>query len=138
MNRYNFTFPMKVLNNQGYKLDPISLPREFCNQYLENGIEKAVHFYKSHATKANYKPFIDFDFEEIGDELITKKDVKSAIELYKLYVSEIPDEFSWELLGNAYLIDNNSAKAKECMQKSLEINPKHEGALETLKRLNNR
>ncbi len=138
MNRYNFTFPMKILNQQNYKLDPISLPREFCTEYLKNGIDSAVIFYQKNIDNTKYKPFVDFDFEEIGSELIDKKDSKATIEVSKLYVKAFSDEFSWELLGNAFLLDNNVEEAKKSLTKSLEINPNHEGALETLKRINDK
>jgi len=137
MNKYNVTFPMKVLNNQDYKLGPISLPREFCNQYLEKGIDEAVNFYKTNIDNEKYTSFIDYDFEEIGGELMSKKDTKASIELYKLYVAAIPDEFSWELLGNAYLEDNNIKKAKECLENSVQINPKHQSAFDSLKIVEN-
>ncbi len=135
MNRFNFTFPMRVMNNQEYELDPISLPRAFCTEYLKNGIEPAVRLYKDNQNNARYTQFIDFDFEEIGDELMDKKDVDAATALYQLYVDAIPDEFSWELLGSAYLAKGDKVEAKKCLEKSLEINPEHESALQTLREM---
>ncbi|GAB5554556.1 MAG: hypothetical protein Sapg2KO_41470 [Saprospiraceae bacterium] len=135
MNRYNFTFPMKILNGAEYQLDPISLPRDFCKIYLKNGIEEAVSFYQENNQNKRYTPFVDFDFEEIGAEMINKRDFKAAIEIYQLYVKAFSDEFSWELLGEAFLLDNNKSKAKSCFEKSLEFNPEYKSALESLAKI---
>ncbi len=135
MNRYNFSFPMKVLNQQDYDLDPISLARAFCSEYVKNGMDAALDFYEKNHTDPAYTPFIDFDFEEIGNELVAKNDLPGAIALYQLYVSAIPDEFSWELLGNAYALYGNYTEARKCLEKSLELNPKHQDAQEALNKL---
>lgn len=135
MNRYNFTFPMRVLNAAEYQLDPISLPRAFCKVYLKNGILAALSFYEEKSQEANYTPFVDFDFEEIGAELVEQQDVEAAIAIYKLYVEAFPDEYSWELLGEAYLLDNKVSEAKRCLKKSLSINPEYKSALESLAKI---
>ncbi|WP_350287423.1 serine hydrolase [uncultured Croceitalea sp.] len=135
MNRYNFTFAMRLLNNETYTLDPISLPRVFCSKYLEIGIQAALKTYKTHREDDRYKAFVSWDFEEIGQELLARDDAKAAIELFRLYTEEFPDEYSWESLGNAFLADNQLKKAKDCYLKSIEINPKYASAIRALKAL---
>ncbi len=97
MDRYNFTFPMRVLNNQEYLLDKISLARTFSSEYLNNGIKSALKKYHQFKNDEHYNEFVGFDFEEIGAELIEKKDTHAAIELYKLYTTEFSDEYSWSM-----------------------------------------
>ena len=52
--------------------------------------------------------------------------------VYQLYVSAIPDAFSWELLGDAYRQKGNWEEALNCYTKALEHNPEHKSAVESL------
>ena len=136
MNRYNFTFPMKILSEEKYQLDPISLPKLFAKEYIENGIEAALTTYSEAKSDTSYIQFVDWDFEEIGQELMSKKEYFSAIELYKLYTEQYPeDEYSWSFLGDSYYSNNNLEKALENYKKSFVINPEHKHAKEMIEKL---
>ncbi len=122
-----FTAPMRILNNQTYKIDKKSLPKLFSSEYVNKGFDAAIKKYRELENDDNYIQFIDWDFEEIGEELMQKNDYESAIELYKIYTSKYPkDEFSWSLLGDAYYANKDANKALENYQKSLRVNPEHE------------
>ncbi len=98
----SFSFAMRALNQQTYQLDPISLPRLFANQYLKHGIKAAVTSYRQHQAAAGYRPFVDWDFEEIGEELLQKQDFDAAVALFKLYTEQFPaDPYAWAYLGQA-------------------------------------
>ena len=134
--RHTFTTPMRILNEQSYEIDKKSLPREFAKAYLKNGIHSAIEFYKLHQNDLNFKPFIDWDFEEIGAEFIEKRDYKSAIKLFKLYTEKYPqDEFSWSLLGDANLHLGDENEALQNYKKSLNLNPENEHAIKMVKKL---
>jgi tetratricopeptide (TPR) repeat protein len=120
----NFSFSMRALNEQSYQLDPISLPRLFANHYLDHGIESAIATYQKYKTANNYTHFDDWDFEEIGNELLEKKDVKAAIALFKLYTEKYPEtSYSWSSLANAYEQSGNTSQAIQFYRKAKTLNP---------------
>ncbi|KQC29484.1 serine hydrolase domain-containing protein [Flagellimonas eckloniae] len=129
---YTFTSPMRIMNKIGYQLDKKKLARLFANEYMKNGIESAVEKYNQFKGDEDYIPIIDWDFEEIGQELIKKKDYKSAVSLYKLYTEKYNDEFAWTLLGDAYLMNGNKIEAKKSFERALHINANYNPALKQL------
>lgn len=128
-NRYTFSAPMRILNHAPYQLDRISLPRLFSDEYLTNGITEAVGAYRKHKGDINYVPFVEYDFEEIGSELMETGDINSAIKTFELYTDEFPDEYSWAMLGDAYLTSGNESKALHCFEKSLSVNPEYKHSI---------
>lgn len=134
--RYTFTVPMRILNGLTYQTDKKSLPRFFSIEYTKNGIESALQKYRKFENDEKFKPFIDWDFEEIGAELNEIGDFKATIELYKLYTEKYPkDEFSWSLLGDAYYNYGNKKDALANFKKSLKINPKSKYVIEMIQKL---
>ncbi len=133
---HSFTFPMRALNQQDYQLDLISLPRLFANLYLENGIESAVASYRKHHADPKYKAFIDWDFEEIGHEMLARKDSNAAIQLAKLYTQQLPDDlYAWMLLGQAYREAKEDKQALQAYQQALALNPEVQEVKLALKQL---
>lgn len=133
--RYTFTAPMRMLNGLPYQLDRISLPRVVANAYLSKGISAAVKQYHQHERDDAYIPFVDFDFEEIGAELMETGDAQAAIEIFKLYTAKFPDEYAWGLLGDAHLMSGNTSKALDCFKKSVSINPDYEHSLKAIRKI---
>lgn len=127
--RYTFTTPMRILNRDGYQLDRISLARLVSNQYLEHGITAATTTFQKYKNDPAYVPLVDFDFEEIGTELIKAGNLSAAVKLFELYADTFPDEYSWSMLGDAHLSSGNESKALECYEKSLSINPEYEHSM---------
>ncbi|GAB5473342.1 MAG: serine hydrolase [Maribacter sp.] len=123
--RYTFTTPMRILNRAPYQLDRISLPRLFSNEYISNGIAVAVSTYQKYKNDTAYVPFVDYDFEEIGTELMNAGDLDAAVKIFELYADTFPDEYSWSMLGDAHLLSGNESKALECFEKSLSINSEY-------------
>ncbi len=134
--RHTFTFPMRILSGLPYQVDKKSLPKWFSLEYSKNGIKSALEIYRSHENDENFEPFIDWDFEEIGTELIEKKAFNAAVEVYKLYAEKYPhDEFSWSLLGDAYYALNNNKEALQNFKKSLNLNPENKHVINMIQQL---
>jgi len=132
-NIHTFTAPMRILNKQTYQVDKKSLPKLFSAEYVNNGFDSALRTYKEFENNDNYIQFIDWDFEEIGAELMAKNDYISAISLFQLYTKNYAqDEFSWSLLGDAYYANNDEVKAIENYKKALVVNPEHQHAQDML------
>ncbi len=136
LNRYDFTFPMQVLNNQTFQLDKTSLLKQIGKIYATGGIEAAIKTYNELEKSEDYIPFIDWDFEELAEELLEVKDTLAALEIYKLYSKKYPkDHFSWALLGETHHWLGNKTEAIKYLKKSLEQEPAYEHAKLVLKEL---
>lgn len=135
--RYNFTSPMRILNNESYTSDPISLARVFAKELSIHGIEKARRKYHDLKEQPGFKPMSDWDFEEIGSELLEKNRIADAVGHYALYTETFPDKYSYALLGEAYLLNGNKAKAKLCFEQSLEFDPEYADAKKALEKMEN-
>ncbi len=135
-NRYTYTTPMRILNGLSYQLDRESLPDAFVREYLKNGIDSSLMVYNKFNNNENYIQFTDWDFEEIGEELMERGENKSAIRLFELYSKQFPnDEWSYNLLGDAYLKEGNKNEALTYYERALEINPESKYAIEMIQKL---
>lgn len=69
------------------------------------------------------------ELNNLGYQYLNVNEVKSAIKIFKLLVSEFPNSANaYDSLGEAYFKDNNLELAKVNYKKSLVINPKNENA----------
>ena len=135
-NRHTFTFPMRALNQQKYVLDKKSLARAFSKMYISDGIEAAVMHFQQHKNNPDYILFVDWDYEEIGAELINKKDHKGALALFKLYRDHMPENgYAWSLLGQAYLLNGNKTKAKASYLMAEKLLPEDEEIKQAMQQL---
>jgi tetratricopeptide (TPR) repeat protein len=102
------------------------------------GIDATVKQY--HDLKAAGSATYDFDEDELnnlGYELIRKKELKEAIRIFQLNVEAYPRSGNvYDSLGEAYMDDGNKPLAIANYQKSLQLNPKNGGAVVMLKKLN--
>ena len=96
-------------------------------EIIEN-TEKGVAFYK----KLKLEESKDFDFEDplmlnmIGYELLGNEQNENAIKVFKLLVSEFPNEGNpYDSLGEAYFINEQYDLSLENYKKAFELNPKN-------------
>jgi len=70
---------------------------------------------------------------KVGYDLMSRKQVQKAIEVFKFAVSEAPENANlYDSLGEAYFIAKDYERARESYRKSLELNPKNDNAKKTL------
>lgn len=134
-NFHTFTFPMRALNQRSYELDKRSLARMYATDLSLNGAESARKLFYAYQDSGAFTSLISWDFEEIGTELLEKGRIKDAIAHYTLYAEVFPDEYSWALLGDAYLLADETEKAKQSFKKSLSFNPDYPAAREALEKI---
>lgn len=109
------------------------------NEIIEN-TDKGIEFYKnSKLEKSN-----EFDFEDstmlnkIGYELLGDDQTENAIKVFKLLVSEFPNEGNpYDSLGEAYFINEQYDLSLEHYKKALELNPANGNAENMIQELNN-
>jgi len=68
--------------------------------------------------------------------LLRANHLKEAIEIFKLNVADYPNSANaYDSLGEAYLTAGDKELAIRNYEKSVELNPKNDGGIETLKKL---
>lgn len=131
----SFTFPMRVLENRTFELDKKLMSLEIAKAYRLNGIESAIKTFRLLENDKNYRLSED-NINALGYEILEKKDIKAAIEIFKINTEKFPKSGNvWDSLGEAYFKDGNKTEAIKNYKKSLELDPKNTNAKEFLKKL---
>ncbi|MEE9363538.1 MAG: S41 family peptidase [Cellulophaga sp.] len=94
--------------------------------------ETITYYYKLKKEQPNNYNFSDKnELNNLGYKYLNKEEIKNAIEIFKLLVSEFPNsENAYDSLGEAYYKDGNMPLALKNYQKSLQLNPKNSNAEE--------
>lgn len=126
-----------ILYGQPHDLPKMPLADVLLKTIREKGIEAALAQYRD--LKAKEPKTYDFrepELNQVGYQLLGQRKVKEAIEIFKLNVAEYPKGFNtYDSLGEAYMIAENTELAIQNYKKSLELNPQNTGAVAMLKRL---
>jgi hypothetical protein len=101
------------------------------------GLAAAIAQYRELKAKAFGDVYAsESDLNGLGYQLINEKKTKEAIEILKLNVEAYPQSANaYDSLGEAYMVDGQTAPAIENYQKSLDLDPKNANAAEMLKKL---
>ena len=108
--------------------------RQKCYNNVDDGIE----YYKQ--LKKNYPDTYNFSEEGelniLGYKLIEKNQIKEAIKIFKLLVSEFPNSANpYDSLGEAYYLNGNNSMALQNYNKVLELNPNNTNAKKMIKKI---
>ena len=129
------TFPMKVLEGKTYDLQKKSIAFAIAKEYKSSGIKNAIHLFRKLENDKNYRLSED-NINSLGYEILEKKDIKAAIEIFKINTEKFPKSGNvWDSLGEAYLKDGNKKQAIKNYKKSLELDPKNTGAKKIIEKL---
>ena len=95
--------------------------------------------YLNKLEKDKYNYYInEMDMNKIGYGLLKKKQIKTAIEIFKLNTQFFPNSFNvYDSLGEVYFLNKQYKKSKENYQRSLKLNPKNLNAKKMLKKISN-
>lgn len=75
----------------------------------------------------------------VGYKLLAMNQIKKAIEIFKLNVSENPESFNaYDSLAEAYLYDDQFELSIENYKKSIELNPENTNAIHMIERIERR
>jgi len=104
-----------------------SIARELAMTIREKGIESAIVRYRE--IREHYPAEYELGENELntlGYSLMSRGDVKDAIEMFKLNVETYPDLWNvYDSLGEAHLRNGDRALAEKNYNKSLELNPQN-------------
>jgi Tfp pilus assembly protein PilF len=103
----------------------------------KNGIQAGLKKY--HSIKSDPKNELYFDeneFNGLGYRLMGAKNMKAALEIFKLNVKLYPKSANvYDSLAEAFMKIGDNKNAVKNYKKSLELNPKNNNAREMLKKL---
>ena len=126
-----------ILYGDRVKLPKPSIAGALYDTLKVRGITAAVTQYRD--LKSNHAQ--DYGFEEpvldqLGHQLLERKKVREAIEIFKLNVEAYPASADvYDSLGEAYKSAGERELAIQNYRKALEMNPKNENAAKALKEL---
>ncbi len=128
---------VNILYDKPYQPPKQSIAEIIYKTIMEKNVVEAIKQYRElKQTKAVSYNFRETELNNLGYQLITKQKIKEAIEIFKLNVEVYPDAFNtYDSLGEAYMIDGDKDLAIKNYKKSLELNPQNTGAIEILKKL---
>jgi outer membrane protein assembly factor BamD (BamD/ComL family) len=127
----------KILGSQPYQTPRILVGRTIARTVREKGVDEAIKLY--HELKNNKQDVYRFrrdQLNRLGYELLEQNKFQKAIAIFKLNIEEYPQEGNpYDSLGEAYMKIGDKELAIKNYEKSLELNPKNQNAVEMLKKL---
>ena len=104
-------------------------------QIAEKGTDSAISLYRTLRLSNDFYATENM-LNGLGYRLLNLKQIKEAIEIFKLNVEAYPQSANvYDSLGEAYMLNGDKGKAIMNYQKSVELNPHNANAVEQLKKL---
>jgi len=102
----------------------------------QGGQAAAAKYRELRANSRDHYRWDEGDINVLGYELLGTGRTKDAIEIFKLNVETYPESANtYDSLAEAYMNDGQKELAITNYRKSVELNPKNEGGIEALKKL---
>ncbi|HEV7643329.1 MAG TPA: serine hydrolase [Pyrinomonadaceae bacterium] len=127
----------KILNGQTFEMPRLSIARALAATVNSEGAEKAAKLYRE--LKQN-KPaeyiFSQGELNRLGYELLERQKFADAIAIFTLNVEEYPQAGDpYDSLGEAHMKNGERELAIKNYERSLELDPKNQNAVNMLKKL---
>jgi CubicO group peptidase (beta-lactamase class C family) len=128
---------INILYGQPHELPKMPLADVLINTIEKKGIEAGIaQYHDLKARQATLYNFSEPELNRVGYQLLQHRQVKEAIEIFKLNVAEYPQGFNtYDSLGEAYMTNGDTELSIKNYKKSLELNPQNGSAIAMLKRL---
>ena len=108
--------------------------REVCYDNTYEGIKLYKNLKKKHFLEYNFSN--ENGLNQLGYDLIEKKQIKNAISIFKLLISEFPNSSNaYDSMGESYFLNNQFELSKKNYQKSLELDPENKNAEKMISRI---
>jgi CubicO group peptidase (beta-lactamase class C family) len=110
--------------------------RNLIKSIIAKGAAEPLRDYLEQRKQNSKSAITESQINSMGYMLLRMKKVDDAIELFKQNTIDFPDSANaWDSLAEGYLTKGEKDLAIKYYEKSLELNPKNEGAIEQLKKL---
>jgi CubicO group peptidase (beta-lactamase class C family) len=101
---------------------------------INHGIESAIRQYREFLKKK--VGFTESELNSLGYQLLAIRQIKAAIEIFKLNVEAYPKSFNvYDSFAEAYMANGDDELAIENYEKSLELNPQNMNAVQMLEEI---
>lgn len=119
------------------KMPKISIAADLENEITKNGIENGIEFYKkAKIEKADKYEFDEGELNNLGYAYLGKKDMETALTIFKLNVETYPKASNpYDSLGEILLMKGDTVNAIANYKKSVELNPANENGIKVLENL---
>ena len=126
-----------ILYGKPYETAKKSIGETVVGTTNEKGVEAAIKQYRDlKASGTKDYDFAEAELNNAGYQLVRAGKTKEAIEIFKLNVEMFPQAFNtYDSLGEAYAEAGEKELAIKNYKRSLELNPKSQGGIDALKRL---
>jgi CubicO group peptidase (beta-lactamase class C family) len=123
-----------ILYDQPYESPKRSIADALLKTVADKDVAAAVKQYRElKATQSNEYDFREGELNNLGYQLMLRKKVAEAIEIFKLNVEAYPQAANtYDSLGEAYMTHGDKELAIANYKKSLELNPKNTSAIGAL------
>ncbi|MBQ0734820.1 serine hydrolase [Aquimarina celericrescens] len=127
----------KIMNGKSFNLPKKSIYRQIRNKCLEN-IDLGIQYY--YDLKKDNLNIYDFanpkELNGLGYDLLAEKKIINSIKIFKLAVSEFPDNAKlYDSLAEVYYTNKQYELALLNYKKSLELNPQNTNAEEMINKI---
>ncbi|HVE58469.1 MAG TPA: serine hydrolase [Pyrinomonadaceae bacterium] len=116
-----------------YDNDPA---RTLLKAIIEKGASDALKNYREQREQPNAAKISESRINRIGYVLLQMKKIEDALEVFRLNTLDFPNSANvWDSLADAYQAKGDKESAIKYYEKSLELNPQNNNAVEQLKKL---
>ncbi len=113
-----------------------SIASQLLRDIVSYGCSKAMKRLSSYEHTLDYMPIHEQEINLLGYYLISKERIDDAIQVMELNVRSFPQSWNvYDSLAEAYLMKENKDLAIKNYNKSLEINPGNQNAIDALKKI---
>lgn len=124
-----------ILNDQAYEMPKKSIAFDLLEIILEEGLDTGLKEYQT-LLDSEIHELNEGDMNRIGYQLMGRRMIKEAIEVFKLNVEAFPESGNvHDSLGEAYLEDGDKKMALKYYSESVKLDPTNEYGKEVIKRL---
>jgi CubicO group peptidase (beta-lactamase class C family) len=110
--------------------------RALLKAIIARGAAEPLHQYLEQRKQKSALKISESQINSMGYALLRMKKVDDAIEIFKQNAVDFPDSANaWDSLAEAYMTKGEKDLAIKYYEKSLELNPQNNGAIEQLKKL---
>ena len=126
---------MGILYDGSYEMPKKSLANSLFEVIDNNGIDAGLAHFEKSRDSATYS-LKENEMNNVGYRFLQAGKVKEAIAVFQLNVASFPESGNvYDSLGEAYLEDGKKELAIKNYSKSVEIDPKNEGGIKILEKL---
>ena len=127
---------MNILNDKPILIQPKSLVRIYGRALVEKGADYAAARLLEHKNDTEHFRLREGEMNDLGYNLLSNGYAAQALETFKLITLLFPESWNaFDSYGEALLKTGKKEEAMMMYKKSVELNPKNEGGINALKKL---